>query len=706
MNKIQKLYIPLLALGFSTSVIQVIMLREFVSVFYSNEIIFGLTIAFWMTLTGLGAWEGNKQKQTTLPEKQLSFMFLLLGLAPLLLVFLINYSKHIFFQPGVLINIYQILPIIAIALAPICLISGNIFNIISKSYLPQQDAKIGGKYYSVESTGSIIGGIVVSLVMVLYLNVMQSLAIVFAINLCTVLFCFSFGNKLLKLSLLVACIIFLSLFFIFDFDLKVRQFLYPNQKILESHETPYGNLTITENGDQKNFYENLSLLFTTENVINTEETAHYPLLQIKKPSKVLLIGGGLSGVAGQILKYQTIKELVYIEPNPWLVHFGHKYVKMPIDSRFKILYGDGRNFLISDSIKYDCIIVAMSEPTTLLLNRYYTKEFIRILKIHSAKNAVVSFSLNSSDNYLNFENRTIHSVFYNTLKFYFANILILPGEKDYFIASDGNLSSNIGHLYGERKIINIYVNPGFIDDRSLSERSLVLLHSLIPDAPVNTDLKPVATSIQTALFFSQFKINHIFLMVIIIFILLIPVSKLNSISFCMYTTGFTASSLEMLTLFVFQIIFGYLYAAAGIIFAIFMAGLAVGSWIGLPAGKEMDRIKILQWIMVLLAFLVPFFLTLLVKINLNTITYPALFVLIFTPALITGLQFSLMLGALGNGQPGFTGHLYGADLLGSALGFLVVSTLLVPLLGIFSTGIVLAVISFLGIAILKLSKQR
>ena len=705
MNNTQKLYISLLALGFSTSVIQVIMLREFVSVFYSNEIIFGIIIAFWMTLTGLGAWEGNKRQQTNLPEKKLFYMFVLLGLIPLLLVFLINFSKHLIFQPGILINIWQLLPLIAVTLAPVCLISGYIFNVISKGSLSDHVLKSGGKFYSIESIGSIIGGMVVSFVMVLYINTMQSLAIVFFINLATAVICFSGRGRLLKFPLLFAGIILLSLFFVYDIDLKVRQFLYPNQKILESHETPYGNLTFTENIDQINVFENLSLMFTSENTIQNEEIAHFPLLQHARPNKVLLIGGGISGVAGQILKYSTVKELVYVEPNLWLIHYARKYLILPADNRLKVYYGDGRNFLISHNAKYDFIIIALSGPSTLLMNRYYTKEFIEILKMHSSKNAVIDFSLNSSVNYLNFENRTIHSVFYNTLKTRFANILIIPGEKDYYLASDSNLSCNIGHLYSERKITNLYVNPGFIDDRSLNERSRAIQHSLITDAPVNTDLKPIATSIQTALFFNQFKINNIFLIVIIVLVLLIPVTKLNSISFCMYTTGLTASSLEMLVLFVFQIIFGYLYAAAGIIFAIFMAGLALGSWIGMPASKELYKIKILQWIMVFLAILVPLFLTFLVKINLNIITYPALFVLIFTPALITGLQFSLMLGALGNGQPGYTGYLYGADLLGSALGFLVVSTLLVPLLGIFSTGIVLAIISFSGIAILKFVRK-
>jgi spermidine synthase len=705
MNRTFKIYTPLIVLGFSTTVIQVIMLREFVSVFYSNEIIFGIIIAFWMTLTGLGAWQGNKQQQTNLPDKKLSTMFILLGLIPLVLIFLINFSKHVIFQPGVLINIWQLLPLIAVSLAPVCLISGKIFNIISGNLFSDQPAIKGGKFYSAESVGSIIGGIAVSFIMVLYINTMQSLAIVFIINLATAVICFSGQDRFLKYTLLFAGIILMSLFFIYDIDLKVRQYLYPNQKILESHETPYGNLTFTENVEQINVFENLSLLFTTENIIQNEEIAHFPLLQLSSPQKVLLIGGGISGVAGQILKYSTIKKLMYLEPNPWLIHYALKYMKLSVDNRLTVHYGDGRNYLMNNNEKYDCIIVALSGPSTLLSNRYYTREFVDILKIHSAKNAVVSFSLNSSVNYLNFENRTIHSVFYNTLKTSYANVIIVPGEKDYFLASDSNLSINISHLYSTHNITNLYVNPGFIDDRALNERSRAIQKSLMTDAPANTDLKPVATSIQTALFFRQFKVNNIFLIIVIILALLIPVTKLNSISYCMYTAGLTASSLEMIVLLVFQIMFGYLYAAAGIIFAVFMAGLAIGSWLNLPTVKELNKVKILQWLMVLLTILVPLILTFLVKININIITYPALFVLIFVPALVTGMQFSLITGLEGNKQPGYTGYLYGADLIGSALGFLIVSTLLLPFLGILLTGIVLAVINFSGIAILSFFKK-
>ncbi len=705
MKKTFKIFFPLIVLGFSTSIIQVIMLREFVSVFYSNEIIFGIILAFWMTLTGLGAWLGNNKIQSLYPKKTLFFMFLLLGLLPLLLVFLLNYLKHIFFQPGVLVGFWQLLPIIVVVLAPICLLSGNIFKIITKSTFQNNDSNSGSKMYSLESVGSIVGGLVVSLIMILWLHTMQSLAIVFIINLMVVVVCFSNRRLLFKISIILSGLAVLSFFFIYNVDLKVRQFLYPDQKIIVTHETPYGNLTFTESNTQINVFENLALLFTTENTITNEETAHFPMLQYSKPIKVLLIGGGISGVASQILKYSTVQKLVYVEPNPWLIHYALKHLKLPADNRLKVYYHDGRNFLANDSSKYNVIIIALPEPSTLQLNRYYTKEFVKILKLHSVSNAIISFSLNSSENYMNFENRMIHSVLYNTLKTSFSNVIVLPGEKDYFLASDNNLSSEISLLYSKRKIVNQYVNPGFIDDRSLEERSRSIQRNLIIHAPVNTDLKPIATSVQTALFFSQFKINNILLIVIVIVLLLIPVIKLNSISFCMYVTGLTASALEMLVLLVFQIMFGYLYAAAGIIFAIFMTGLAIGSWIGLPAGNELSKINILQLVMVILAFFIPLFLTVFVKINLNIITYPALFVLIFTPALVTGFQFSIILKKVGNEKPGFTGYLYGADLIGSAFGLLVVSTLLLPLLGMFLTATALAVINIVGIAVLRLSKQ-
>ena len=48
-----------LDLGISSIITQIILIREFLSVFYGNELILGIILANWLLLTGLGAYLGK-----------------------------------------------------------------------------------------------------------------------------------------------------------------------------------------------------------------------------------------------------------------------------------------------------------------------------------------------------------------------------------------------------------------------------------------------------------------------------------------------------------------------------------------------------------------------------------------------------------------------------------------------------------------------
>ncbi len=65
-------------------------------------------------------------------------------------------------------------------------------------------------------------------------------------------------------------------------------------------------------------------------------------------------------------------------------------------------------------------------------------------------------------------------------------------------------------------------------------------------------------------------------MVVIIFL----AGRMNTITLGILTGGFAASSVEILLLISFQIIYGYVYFLTGVIISIFMAGLAFGAFIG------------------------------------------------------------------------------------------------------------------------------
>ena len=92
--------------------------------------------------------------------------------------------------------------------------------------------------------------------------------------------------------------------------------------------------------------------------------------------------------------------------------------------------------------KYDVIILAIGDPFTALINRYYTVEFFKELKQIFNPDGIFSFSVSSSENYLNEANRKFLRTINSTLKEVFVDVKSIPGDQHLFLASSGN--RNIG----------------------------------------------------------------------------------------------------------------------------------------------------------------------------------------------------------------------------------------------------------------------
>ena len=48
--------IPLAALGFTSIIAQIVLMRELVATFYGNELLFGLVLMAWLAWVAVGAW--------------------------------------------------------------------------------------------------------------------------------------------------------------------------------------------------------------------------------------------------------------------------------------------------------------------------------------------------------------------------------------------------------------------------------------------------------------------------------------------------------------------------------------------------------------------------------------------------------------------------------------------------------------------------
>src|ERR1019366_7681951 len=113
------------------------------------------------------------------------------------------------------------------------------------------------------------------------------------------------------------------------------------------------------------------------------------------------------------------------------------------DPRIHVIATDARQFVRQTTNHYDVVILALPDPSTAQLNRFFTVEFFSGVKRVMADGGVLSFALGRYENYVSPELAQLLASADRSLKQSFTNILALPGGRVFFLASDGPLHGDI-----------------------------------------------------------------------------------------------------------------------------------------------------------------------------------------------------------------------------------------------------------------------
>ncbi len=706
-----RIKISLFILGFTSIITQIILLREFLSIFNGNELITGIILANWMLLTGLGSYLGKLLDKHI---NNLNFIYaghFMMAFLPIIILFLAYYFRNNFYPPGQIINIAGVFFNSFLLLTPFCLVSGIIFPVLASLLSEQSKSNIINKAYSIEAFGSVAGGILFNFLMIFVLKTFFSLTILMMLNLAAAITGIFLSGKRIFSYILTLLTMLITVFIAFsDIDLKALQYLYPGQEIVHFEDTPYSKIVVTRTEDQYNFFENGTFLFSEDNTIMMEENVHYAMAQHSAPENVLLISGGISGSINEILKYK-IKSLDYIEQNPKIIEIGELYTSnISHDRRITIINQDARLFLKTNRTKkYDVVLINLPDPTSAQINRFYTLEFFEELKMDLNESAVICISLTATSNYMGEQSRKINSSVYITLKLLFQNVIIMPGGLNYFIASDGVLSRSINELLELKSIKNIYLNTYYLNDKKIEQESKLLEEMLSEKVAINYDFKPVVYLYQLDYWLSQFDLNYLILFIIILFPVTYSLLKMNFINYGIFVTGISASAIEVILIIAFQVIYGYTYQMMGILITFFMAGLFVGSVFVIKKIKVFIRTySLVQYFIgifsILVALVLYFLRSAYVDIFIVHITF---ILLIFIIGILTGLQFSLASRLRTMSIIKIAASTYASDLLGAAIGAVLVAAFLIPYLGIIKVALLISVLNFVtGLYILlKLKKS-
>ena len=675
----------LLVTGFTTTSVQVLLVREMMNITGGYELITGVFLGSWLISSSAGAVIAGKSGLNDI--RKLSLIFSITPSISLLLMLLFS---RFFLERGETPSFLVSMIFTLIVLLPFCLVSGFFF--IKLLSCARQSYEITpGKSYSTETIGAAIAGISVSVLASGILNNYQLFLLITLLSLAFTLLTFYIEEKRKKLVLKIFFTVIISLVIIFDPDILFRQVLLHGLKVTDTMDTPYGNLTKGIYAHEAAIYYNHRLLAYNDDAIEREEDIHYAMLQRANPENVIIISGNLGSYLAEIEKYH-VKEITFLERDPELVKNAREGIR-DLPKNLTIENEDAFRYIREKGKQADAIILLLAPPSTLSLNRFYTREFFADVKMRLRQGGVFMCSPCPGDDYLNRESLNLCSSVYNSLVKVFRFVKPVHGQKLYFIASDEEVSVAFCSLAAKRGIKNIYVSPDYLEDDLIEAKSEEILSAMIPGARQNSETFPVAAFHFQAYNLSR-NVNEKYpAMVLLVLIFALPAFSVRRKNILMYFGASALAGFEIIMLLALQLTAGNMYQMTGLFFAAMMAGLAAGSGskLKLPDGIS---IRVQALFLVFYYAVIGIFFSQLLEIKHSC---PVILIIILTtllPSFITGHLFREISNSVS--EKSGPSSVYSADLAGSALGFILVSGILVPLLGIKASLFFLSIMIFTG----------
>jgi spermidine synthase len=517
---------------------------------------------------------------------------------------------------------------------------------------------------------------------------------------------------------------------------------WPGYDLVFSENSVYGNVAVIEREGQYTFYTDGIPVLTAPvpDLTLSEEIVHLPMLFVPQPRRALVLSGGVGGVLNELARY-PLERIDYAELDPLLIQavsdFPTPLTQAELsDPRVVVEHVDGR-LLVKEKTwetpplpgaRYDLIILNLPYPSTLQLNRFYTLEFFHMLRELLAEDGLLVIGCPGTLTYMSRELRDLNAMAYRTLSGVFPYVRPIPGDLTLWLASPSDelaVASVDGLVerWEGRELDTQLLTASHIRLR-LDQRYLDWFWASLDEteekALVNRDLHPVGLfyglSYWNALFSpglarvfavaGRLKLWMLSVPIMGGILLFLAILKLTGkgkggfVPIAIATTGFTGMAADLIIVFAFQTLYGYVYHWIGLIIAAFMGGLSLGGVLMTRRlaviRDEKSALLRLELALVLFWMLMPLALSTVYLRSMHPLIFSSIqWALLVTNALagfLVGSQFPLANKMWLKGRDAGGGVLYACDLVGAFLGSIIVSVALIPVLGIVETCLLAAVL--------------
>ena len=196
------------------------------------------------------------------------------------------------------------------------------------------------------------------------------------------------AQRWLEVGAVVAILSFATLSFFSTRLLAHWEDQFYRARIVYSEQTPYQQITLTQNQDDLRLYINRIIQFSSVDEYRYHESlALIPLQTTPYRKRVLVLGGGEGLLVRELLKAPDIESVTVVDldtaifrlatQDPRLVELNHGAL---LDLRVRLVTNDAMQFLRDTPETYDLIIADLPDPSNESLARLYSTAFYRLVR--------------------------------------------------------------------------------------------------------------------------------------------------------------------------------------------------------------------------------------------------------------------------------------------------------------------------------------
>ena len=271
---------------------------------------------------------------------------------------------------------------------------------ILKSHFEFSD--LVSKVFTFDYIGALIASLLFPLFLVPHLGLVRTSFLFGILNVLTGIWTLYLFEKeipwlrTLKLSMILGLLSLVAGFIYSDRILGFAETSSYPDKLIYSKYSKYQRIVLTKASDDIRLFLNGNLQFSSRDEYRYHEAlVHFGLASLQSPKKILILGGGDGLAVREILKYNTVEQIVLVDldsaitslfsNHESLIKLNDKSLLSPL---LKIYNEDAFIWLKSNTDKFDFIVVDFPDPGNYSVGKLYTNSFYKLLKNALSKNGV------------------------------------------------------------------------------------------------------------------------------------------------------------------------------------------------------------------------------------------------------------------------------------------------------------------------------